>query len=166
MTKKIFSGDAPRVAAICSSRGFTSANEVRTERTSKGKDMTAMAIRTPFQLKTISMPRSYSQCPTGLRRPKILSRINPVDTGGMTNGNSTIVSVMLLRGHSLRANSHARVTPNGRISSVLARPTETEKRVICQVSYERNTKGRISKLSPVRKNRISGKLFLAAGPER
>jgi hypothetical protein len=48
-------------------------------RTSNGKDITAMAMSTPFQLKTISMPRSYSHAPTELRRPKIFSRINPVD---------------------------------------------------------------------------------------
>ena len=58
MTKKILSADAPRVAAICSSRGLTSAKEVRTDRTSSGKDITAIAMSTPFQLKTISTPRS------------------------------------------------------------------------------------------------------------
>ena len=58
ITKKILSEEAPRVAAICSNRGFTSAKEVRTDRTKSGKDITAMAMSTPFQLKTISMPRS------------------------------------------------------------------------------------------------------------
>src|ERR1041384_7611122 len=37
--KKIFGPDAPSVAAICSSRGFTSAKALRAERTSNGKDM-------------------------------------------------------------------------------------------------------------------------------
>jgi hypothetical protein len=34
--------------------------------------------------------------------------------------------------------------PNGRISSVLAKPTEREKRVICQVSKDKITNGRMS----------------------
>src|SRR5262249_28580532 len=80
-----------------------------------------------------------SHCPSGLRRPKIFSRIRPVDTGGITSGKSTIVSTTLLSGHSLRAKSHARVMPNGKISSVLASPTEIENSVICQVSAEKIT---------------------------
>src|SRR5215510_6712995 len=79
----------------------------------------------------------------GLRRLKIFKRIKPVETGGMTSGSSTIVSKMLLSGHSRRAKSQANAIPNGRISSVLARPTESEKRVICQVSKEKITKRQI-----------------------
>jgi hypothetical protein len=67
--------------------------------------------------------------------------MSPVDTGGMTSGKRTAVSTILLSGHSFRAKSHARAIPNGRISSVLASPTEIEKRVICQVSKEEITNG-------------------------
>ena len=144
ITKKILTGEAPNVAATCSNRGLTSEKEARAARTSKGKDMTAMATRTPFQLKTISMPRSYSQRPTGLRRPKIFNRIKPVDTGGMTRGRRTKVSTTLFNGHSLRAKNHAARIPNGRMTSVLANPTAREKRVICQVSTERMNKREIS----------------------
>ena len=63
-----------------------------------------------------------------------------MDTGGITSGRRTIVSTMLLSGHSLRANSHARPMPNGRISNVLASPTASEKSVICQVSSEKKFK--------------------------
>src|SRR2546428_1055465 len=141
IAKKTLSGEAPRVAAICSNLGFTSEKDVRVARTSKGKDMTAIAMRTPFQLKTISIPRSYSHAPMGLRRPKIFNRIKPVDTGGMTRGRRTIVSTTLFSGHCLRAKSHAAITPNGRITSVLASPTAREKKVICQVSSEKITTG-------------------------
>src|SRR5581483_7315490 len=79
-----------------------------------------------------------SHCPRGLRRPKIFSRINPVDTGGITSGKRTIVSTTLLSGHSLRAKSHASAMPNGKISRALPNPTEIEKRVMCQVSKLKN----------------------------
>src|SRR5215470_18222510 len=75
----------------------------------------------------------------GLRRPKIFSRISPVDTGGMTSGRRTKVSTTLLSGHSLRAKSQARTMPKGRIMRVLASPTAREKKVICQVSREKIT---------------------------
>ena len=58
----------------------------------------------------------------------------------MTSGSKTIVSTTLLSGHSLRAKSHAIAMPNGSISSVLARPTEREKSVMCQVSKDKITK--------------------------
>ncbi len=56
--KNILGAEAPSVAAICSSRGLTSAKALRAERTSSGNDMTAIAASTPFQLKRISTPRS------------------------------------------------------------------------------------------------------------
>jgi len=59
----------------------------------------------------------------------------------MTNGNNAMVSITLFNGHSLRAKNHAKAMPKGRISSVLASPTEIEKRVICQVSKEKITNG-------------------------
>jgi len=65
--------------------------------------------------------------------------MSPVDTGGMTKGNRTMVSTTLLKGHSFRAKSQASATPNGRITIVLAMPTAKEKIVICQVSREKIT---------------------------
>ena len=66
-----------------------------------------------------------------------------VETGGMTSGSKTIVSRTLLKGHSLRANNHASAIPKGKISAVLASPTAREKRVICQDSKEKITRGRL-----------------------
>ena len=61
----------------------------------------------------------------------------------MTSGSRTMVSITLLSGHSLRAKSHASAMPNGKISNVLASPTEREKSVICQVSNEKITNGQV-----------------------
>src|SRR5207245_1381801 len=56
--KKARAGPQPRVRAIPTRRGSTSSKAVRAERSRSGNDITMVASKTAFQVKTISMPRS------------------------------------------------------------------------------------------------------------
>src|SRR5262245_45438498 len=122
---------APRVVATCSRRGLTASKAIRAPRTSKGKDMTAIAATTALQVKTISRSKySWRKAPMGLFRPRTLSKIRPVATGGITSGSATSVSTADFPGHDLRARSQAKPTPNGRIAKVANKAIANVKRTI------------------------------------
>ena len=103
MTKKIRSPEAPSVAAICSSRGFTSAKEVRTDRTSKRKGHHRHGDQHAFPVENDLYAAVVEPLAEGTSPAEYLQQDQPVDTGGMTSGSRTMVSNTLLSGHSLRA---------------------------------------------------------------
>ena len=91
-------GPQPSVRAMPTSRGSTSSNAVRAERTSSGNDMTAVAITTAFQVNTTSMPLSARQRPSGARRASSSRRRRPTAVGGSTSGSESSVSSAPLPG--------------------------------------------------------------------
>ena len=85
-------GPQPSVRARPTSRGSTSSKAVRAERTSSGKDITAIASTTAFQVNTTTMPWLASQPPSGVRRPSASSNSRPTAVGGSTSGSASSVS--------------------------------------------------------------------------
>ena len=71
---------------------------VRAERTSSGKDITAIASTTAFQVKTTSSPWLASQPPSGERLPSASSSTRPTAVGGSTRGSDSSVSSAPLPG--------------------------------------------------------------------
>ena len=135
-------GPAPNVCATCSSRWFTSSKATRAERTSNGNDITPSAIKTPRQVNTMSRLRvSCKKPPMTPRRPRNLSRINPVATGGMTRGRVTSVSTIDFPGHSRRARPQAATNPKGKIKRMLRAETQAVNHTICQSSLDMESGG-------------------------
>ena len=65
----------------------------RMARTWKGKVKMALASTAPVQRNTSTMPNwSLRKAPTPPRVPKMISRMNPIATGGSTSGRCTMPS--------------------------------------------------------------------------
>src|SRR4051812_8571526 len=88
------------------------------------------ANTTAFHVKTTSMP----SLPMGPFLPKRWRRINPVATGGITNGNVTTVSTIDLPGQFQRAKIQASASPGGKMQATLTSAAHTVNLTTCQSS--------------------------------